>query len=223
MTAAAATGSASDGCAICRALPPSSLRPSTAPAPRDANEWLAVDRVHAALLGVAIGDALGRLAVEGRRTPRRPSAGELRVGRATQLTLFLAEALVHMYARYRARGIGPAWELARMGLQRWSFAQGEDARPPENVARVPGTGRWPNGWLVREHVLHERVSGFEAVQAGLRSTVDPCARGRRGLPGGAPGHRKCVGAWRVATNVSGVLQAVADDPAIALMYRLFPN
>jgi hypothetical protein len=180
-----ASVSAPDPCRVCAALPPSDVRPVPAPVPCEADEWRAVDRLRGALLGVAIGDALGRLRTERRSAPDHPAPGALRVGGATQLSLFLAEGLAHMYARYWARGIGPAWELARIGLERWGCAQGEDPRSADAVARHPGSGRWPNGWVVRNHVLHERVGGFGAVREGLRSRVDPSlavADGSREFP-----------------------------------------
>ena len=113
---------------------------------------------------------------QGQPIPTAPSVGSLRPGGATQLTLFTAEALVRMRVRAEEKGIGPAWDIIRGGLERWAYTQGFEAKHlyvPVDLAT------WPDGWVVRQHSLHERVSGFSAVREALRRPSIPRARSRR--------------------------------------------
>ena len=134
-----------------------------------ADEWVHDDRIHGAILGLVIGDALGALRHQGQSWPRDLAPGSLKTGGATQLGLFTAAGLISMYARLAEKGIGPAWGVIRHGLDRWMVTQG---RTPHPIFGPPGEG-WPDGWLVLQHPLHRRVDGFDATVPALSSRIDP--------------------------------------------------
>ena len=159
----------SSACAICDRLPLLEIESPAYPAPMAADEWAASDRIRGAMIGAAIGDGLGALAHAGQDGPTAPPAGSLRTGGATQLSLFTAEGLIRMYIRVEEKGIGPAWEVIRHALERWQFTQGEE---PAHVFSVANPAEWPDGWLVRQHALHHRVSGFSSTRTALASRID---------------------------------------------------
>ena len=156
-------------CPVCAALPPDRTSEIRWPAPVAQDEWVHDDRVRGALLGLAIGDALGGLRRSGEKLPADLVPGALVTGGATQLGLFTTEALIRMYVRVQAKGIGPAWAVIRHGLDRWMFTQG---RPPHPIFGPQGDD-WPDGWLVRQHRLHRRIDGFDATVSALNSEMDP--------------------------------------------------
>ena len=160
-------------CRTCALLPVEVPPPITWPSPQAADEWVCDDRIRGALFGLAVGDALGAIAHAGGQAPAQPAPGSLQAGGATQLALFTTEALVRMYVRLVAKGIGPAFSVVRHGLDRWMFAQGHQVES-EFAAHAEV---WPDGWLVRDHRLHRRVDGFSATVAALRTRSDPSAQG----------------------------------------------
>jgi ADP-ribosyl-[dinitrogen reductase] hydrolase len=164
-----ATGSVSAAsCKACARLPPEEPPAIRWPVPMAADEWARDERIRGALLGLAVGDALGSLARAGASSPVDPSPGSLRTGGATQLALFTAEGVLRMHVRLAAKGIGPAWGVMRHALDRWMVTQGR--QPNTTFAWQPEA--WPDGWLVRQHRLHQRVDGFGATVEALRVQAD---------------------------------------------------
>lgn len=155
-------------CRVCASLPEGEPPAIRWPAPVKADEWLRDDRIRGALLGLALGDALGSLAHAGKAPPVDPSPGSLRTGGATQLALFTGEGVLRMYVRLTAKGIGPAWSVMRHALDRWMVTQGRE--PNTTFAWQPEA--WPDGWLVRQHRLHHRVDGFGATVEALGVQAD---------------------------------------------------
>ena len=193
---------AAPGCAACARLPPEETAAIRWPAPVKADEWARDDRIRGALLGLALGDALGSLAHAGKAPPVDPSPGSLRTGGATQLALFTAEGVVRMLVRFAAKGIGPSWAVIRHALDRWMVTQGRE--PNTTFAWQPEA--WPDGWLVRQHRLHRRVEGFSATVQALGVQADtwegmPERRVATSLPNtssGAGALVRAVGAGLVA-------------------------
>jgi ADP-ribosyl-[dinitrogen reductase] hydrolase len=157
-----------DACKACSLLPSEEPAAIRWPAPVEADEWARDDRIRGALLGLALGDALGSLAHAGKTQPVDPSPGSLRTGGATQLALFTADGVIRMYVRFAAKGIGPAWGVMRHALDRWMVTQGRE--PNTTFAGQPEA--WPDGWLVRQHRLHRRVDGFGATVEALGVQAD---------------------------------------------------
>ena len=155
-------------CNVCLRLPPEEPAAIRWPAPVEADEWARDDRIRGALLGLAVGDALGSLAHAGKAEAVDPSPGSLRTGGATQLALFTAEGVLRMQVRFAAKGIGPAWGVIRHALDRWMVTQ--DREPNTTFAWQPEA--WPDGWLVRQHRLHRRVDGFGATVEALGVQAD---------------------------------------------------
>jgi len=164
----AADPGSSTSCTACARLPPEEPAAIRWPAPVKADEWARDDRIRGALLGLAIGDALGSLAHAGKAQPVDPSPGSLATGGATQLALFTAEGVIRMHVRFAAKGIGPAWGVMRHALDRWMVTQGQE--PNATFAWQPEA--WPDGWLVRQHRLHRRVDGFGATVGALGVQAD---------------------------------------------------
>lgn len=136
-------------------------------------------RIHACLLGGAIGDALGApIEFDSLATIRaRFGAAGIRdfaeaYGRLgaitddTQMTLFTAEGLLRGYVRSVQKGICHPPAVIQHAYLRWLFTQG--SRPEAPIAKG---SRWPDGWLVRDKRLFcQRAPGITCLSA-LRATT----------------------------------------------------
>jgi len=158
-----------DACPACSRLPPDATERIRYPGPVAVDEWVADDRIRGALVGLAIGDGIGRLMHAGNPPPGEVSAAILATGGATQLALFTADGLLRMLVRAYEKGIGPAWDVIRHALLRWSFVRGDDRN---SWFRVVNPTMWPDGWLVRRHALHARHDGFSATVAAIALEPD---------------------------------------------------
>lgn len=121
-------------------------------------------RIHGALLGGAVGDALGapveRLdlpAIRARFGPDGIADFAEAFGRVgavtddTQMTLFTAEGLVRAAFQGSLRGVSAPHALVHHAYLRWLLTQGIE--PSSSVVRVE---RWPDGWLVKDARLWAR-------------------------------------------------------------------
>jgi ADP-ribosylglycohydrolase len=123
----------------------------------------ALSRVRGLLLGLAIGDTLGR--VQGKLS----TDGPLRAGVSTQLACFTAEGTIRGLVRGDHKGIyhgvpSVVWHA----YCRWAALQGLKARRWGS-----GSEAWPDGWLAQVPVLAERRGSAPA-------TVTALAKGEQG-------------------------------------------
>lgn len=154
-------------------------------------------RYRGALLGGAVGDALGApvefMTLEaiqqhfGKMGITNLSAGRWPLGSITddtQLTMFTAEALVRCVARVQERGLGGGhtW-VASHAYRRWLYTQGVGSEPESDV----------RGWLVDRPELHHRRSPGKTCleeipkwtrDTGLTNTSKGCGAVMRSAPGG---------------------------------------
>jgi len=142
-----------------------------------------LDRITGSLIGAAIGDGLGDLARHGHMVDSWPipDPAELRVGGATQTMLFTLEGMIRMLVRLNIKGIGPGYQVLRHALDRWLFTQHPE--DPEIVRRrwEWGNPTWPDGWLVRHHVLHHRRTRMATTVMALNLGKDVELTDRRVL------------------------------------------
>jgi hypothetical protein len=199
------------GCFVCAGLPADSTGGPGIPeiALQDDRETL--DRICGALLGVAIGDGIGDPARHGPLIDVLPvpEPGSIWIGGATQTTLFTVEGMVRMLVRLNIRGIGPGFAVLRHALDRWLFTQHPaDAELVRRRGEWGNRGRWPDGWLVRQHVLHHRRTRMATTVAALNIGRDVELTERRAL------------AW-APTSSAGAGGLVRVGPAGALVYPAF--
>ncbi|GAA2955202.1 hypothetical protein GCM10010518_47150 [Kitasatospora cinereorecta] len=134
-------------------------------------------RVRGALLGGAIGDALGNpvefLSLDGiRRAHGERGVRELvadadgvvgRITDDTRMTLFTVEGLIRAHARARSKGVGCAeTELVRNAYRRWLDTQNHPAPPVRGGADSVRTG-----WLRQQPWLYARRAPGNACLTGL--------------------------------------------------------
>jgi ADP-ribosyl-[dinitrogen reductase] hydrolase len=150
------------------------------------------DRIRGALLGGAVGDALGAPVeferIDGIRS-RFGAAGIAELTEAgeragaitddTQMTLFTAEGLIRARVRAVATGSGDVAAVVDGAYVRWLATQGE----PSLRAAAEGA----DGWLAGVRTLHERRSPGSTCTSALRGphagTVDAPLNDSRGCGG----------------------------------------
>jgi ADP-ribosyl-[dinitrogen reductase] hydrolase len=164
-----------------------------------------LDRIRAALLGGAVGDALGAAVefssqadIRSRFGPdgiQRYASAYGRVGAITddtQMTLFTAEGLIRAAQRSRTRGIGHAPSVIHKSYLRWLDTQ---AAPRVDADWVY------DGWLIAVADLrHRRAPGntcLSALQSGVMGSIDTPINNSKG----------CGGVMRIAP-----IGLVIDDP-----------
>lgn len=160
-------------------------------------------RVRGALLGGAIGDALGNpvefLSLSGiRRTygeqgVRGPVAdADGVVGRITddtQMTLFTVEGLIRAHARARSKGVGGSeTTLVRNAYLRWLDTQNHPSPPPEGAE-----GSVRTGWLRQQPWLYARRAPGNACLTGLAVGHVPGPGAPLDVPGPVNPHSKGCG------------------------------
>jgi ADP-ribosylglycohydrolase len=176
-------------------------------------------RFRGALLGGAIGDALGA-GVEFlslREIRRRhgdagvtgfvPAYGQAApITDDTQMTLFTAEGLIRAWMRCKSHGSGDPASVVWHAYLRWLHTQGGRARSAADEERSGAANRgsadelqsftdhdfFPDGWLVGERFLHQRRAPGNTCLEALRS-------GRMGSVDRAiNGSKGCGGVMRAA-------------------------
>lgn len=160
-------------------------------------------RVRGALLGGAVGDALGNpvefLSLDGIRRAhgqsglRGPTADpDGAVGRITddtQMTLFTVEGLIRAHARAASKGIGGAeTEIVRNAYLRWLDTQNHPAPPVRG-----GDDRVRTGWLRQQPWLYARRAPGNACLTGLAAGHAPDPGAPLGRPGPVNPHSKGCG------------------------------
>lgn len=152
------------------------------------------ERISGCLLGGAVADALGapvefaslaeirrRYGPDGITEVGRPAAeagGATTAGTGyftddTQLALFTVEGLIRASVRGRSKGVSDPPGVVRHAYLRWLYTQGVGWA---HAGAEFAAGRTePDGWLVREPVLHRRMAPgntcLAALHAGGRGTV----------------------------------------------------
>ncbi|MGW2788102.1 ADP-ribosylglycohydrolase family protein, partial [Streptomyces populi] len=116
----------------------------------------AVSRVRGLLLGLAVGDTLGR--AQG----KVPADGPLRAGVSTQLACFTAEGVIRALVRGDHKGLCHPPTVVWHAYGRWAALQGLKA-PRWGTSQ----GRWPDGWLAQVPVLAERRGSAPATVTAL--------------------------------------------------------
>ncbi len=180
---------------------------------RRARDVSPAERLKGSLLAGACGDALGAplefLSLSEIRdlcgpdgpVEYVPGAMEGRFTDDTQMTLFTAEGIVRARTRSMLARDDDLVGVVRHAYLRWLSTQvGPDLvpSPPES-----GAGKFPDGWLVGEEVMHRRSApGMTCMHALLLT--------RRGTPE-APlnGSKGCGAVMRVAP--AGVFDLLGDD------------
>ncbi|MFF3615049.1 ADP-ribosylglycohydrolase family protein [Streptomyces sp. NPDC002580] len=132
---------------------------------REPREFLkerhAMSRVRGLLLGLAVGDTLGRAKGE------LPADGPLRAGVSTQLACFTAEGAVRAWVRGDHRSLSYAPVTAVWHAYcRWATLQGLPAQRWGS-----GDQMWPDGWLAQVPALAERRGSAPATVAALAKGV----------------------------------------------------
>ncbi|MFI6445581.1 ADP-ribosylglycohydrolase family protein [Kitasatospora sp. NPDC050543] len=156
------------------------------------------DRVRGALVGGAIGDALGwpvefwqlyqirenlgPQGVTGRTAPRNWEVTD-----DTQMTLFTAEGLIRGFLRGWSGGGGSIPEAVHAAYQRWLLTQ-EQAEPD---ATPPGPPH--DGWLLRQPFLYARRAPGNACMSGVAYHQEFEAPAVFGQPGPINAHSKGCG------------------------------
>ncbi|MFJ4982361.1 ADP-ribosylglycohydrolase family protein [Streptomyces sp. NPDC088732] len=115
-----------------------------------------VSRVRGLLLGLAVGDTVGRAG------SKLPAEGPLRAGVSTQLACFTVEGTIRALVRGDHKGICHPPSVVWHAYGRWAALQGLEAE-----RRGSGEGVWPDGWLAHVPVLAERRGSAPATVAAL--------------------------------------------------------
>ncbi|MFE2581903.1 ADP-ribosylglycohydrolase family protein [Streptomyces sp. NPDC059378] len=139
-----------------------SVEPDVDRMPREfLKEKHAISRVRGLLLGLAIGDTLGRA------KDKLPTDGPLRAGVSTQLACFTTEGTIRAWVRGHHRSLPPAPSSAVWHAYcRWAALQGLQAH-----RWASGEEMWPDGWLARVPALAERRGSAPATVAALAKGV----------------------------------------------------
>ncbi|WP_406351231.1 ADP-ribosylglycohydrolase family protein [Streptomyces sp. NBC_01635] len=116
----------------------------------------AASRVRGLLLGLALGDTLGRA------QDKLPADGPLRAGVSTQLACFTAEGVIRALVRGDHKGLCHPPTVVWHAYGRWAALQGLKAR-----RWGTGEDRWPDGWLAQVPVLAERRGSAPATVTAL--------------------------------------------------------
>ncbi|MGW0479414.1 ADP-ribosylglycohydrolase family protein [Nonomuraea sp. NPDC003214] len=117
-----------------------------------------VGRVRGLVLGLALGDSVGRGAV--------PPAGPLLAGVSTQLAAFTIEGVIRAWVRGEHRGICHPPSVIWHAYCRWAALQGIETH--ERHRRwAAGTARWPDGRLADVPELRERRGSAPATVRAL--------------------------------------------------------
>ncbi len=156
------------------------------------------DRVRGALLGGAVGDALGwpveflklddireRYGAEG--VTGRVNRRHWEVTDDTQMTLFTAEGMIRGFVRGWSGGGGSVPEAVHGAYQRWLLTQEQD-----EPARLPQAAPY-DGWLLRQPFLYARRAPGNACMSGVaqhRTFETPSVFGE---PGPINAHSKGCG------------------------------
>lgn len=119
-------------------------------------EKTSLSRVRGLLLGLAIGDTLGRARGE------LPAEGPLRAGVSTQLACFTIEGTIRALVRGAHKGICHPPSVVWHAYCRWAALQGLEASRWGS-----GDEAWPDGWLAQVPVLAERRGSAPATVAAL--------------------------------------------------------
>jgi ADP-ribosyl-[dinitrogen reductase] hydrolase len=136
------------------------------------------ERFRGALLGGAMGDALGA-AVEFHSyekiqqehgeegiTSYAPAYGRIgAITDDTQMTMFTAEGCIRSYTRWLDRGLCSPEGVIQYAYERWLTTQGETVRSEDGLAVSPDT----QGWLIGVKDLHNRRAPGATCMAGIKN------------------------------------------------------
>ncbi len=117
------------------------------------------NRVRGLVLGLALGDGIGRGAV--------PPAGRIRAGVGTQLAAFTIEGIIRAWIRGERKGICHPPTVVWHAYCRWAVLQGIDIHE-EHRHWAQAKQRWPDGWLADVPELRERRGSAPATVKALK-------------------------------------------------------
>ncbi|MFJ8886344.1 ADP-ribosylglycohydrolase family protein [Streptomyces sp. NPDC102402] len=168
-----------------------------------ASEAVHRSRVRGALLGGAVGDALGNpvefLSLDGIRRAHGergvrgfvadPDGVIGRITDDTQMTLFTVEGLIRARSRAASKGVGGAEaETVHHAYLRWLDTQNHPSPPPR-----AGDDPVRTGWLRQQPWLYARRAPGNACLTGLASGGAPAPGVELALPGPVNPHSKGCG------------------------------
>ncbi|WP_049565216.1 ADP-ribosylglycohydrolase family protein [Nonomuraea sp. SBT364] len=116
------------------------------------------DRVRGLVLGLALGDSVGRGTV--------PPSGPLRAGVSTQLAAFTIEGIIRALVRGEHRGICHPPSVVWHAYCRWAALQGIEVHE-QHRHWANGSARWPDGWLADVSEFRERRGSAPATVLAL--------------------------------------------------------
>jgi ADP-ribosylglycohydrolase len=123
-------------------------------------KW-APTRVRGLLLGLAVGDTMGKA------RGRLPAEGSLRAGVSTQLACFTVDGTIRAFVRGAHKGVCHPPSVVWHAYCRWAALQGIEVERMRRRWFTPGDGEWPDGWLAQVPVLAERRGPAPATVAAL--------------------------------------------------------
>ncbi|MFB7115282.1 ADP-ribosylglycohydrolase family protein [Streptomyces sp. NPDC056291] len=126
-------------------------------------KW-APSRVRGLLLGLAVGDTLGKA------RGKLPADVSLRAGVSTQLACFTAEGTIRAFVRGAHRGLSSPSGVVWHAYRRWAALQGIEPHRSLRRLEPADRGGWPDGWLAQVPVLAQRRGSAPATVAALSKT-----------------------------------------------------
>ncbi|WP_258382693.1 ADP-ribosylglycohydrolase family protein [Streptomyces sp. NTH33] len=123
-------------------------------------KW-AASRVRGLLLGLAVGDTLGKA------RGKLPAEGSLWAGVSTQLACFTVEGTVRALVRGDHKGICHPPSVVWHAYCRWAALQGMEEERMRRRWASGTEGAWPDGWLAQVPVLAQRRGSAPATVAAL--------------------------------------------------------
>ncbi|MEU7889006.1 ADP-ribosylglycohydrolase family protein [Microbispora bryophytorum] len=117
-----------------------------------------VNRVRGLVLGLALGDSLGRGTM--------PTSGPIVAGVSTQLAAFTIDGVIRASIRSTHKGICHPPSVVWHAYCRWAALQGIEMHD-EHRHWSEGSGHWPDGWLAGVPQMRERRGSAPATVKAL--------------------------------------------------------
>ncbi|GAA3120414.1 ADP-ribosylglycohydrolase family protein [Planomonospora alba] len=115
------------------------------------------NRVRGLVLGLALGDSVGRGVV--------PASGPIRAGVSTQLAAFTIDGIIRAWIRGEHKGVCHPPSVVWHAYCRWAALQGIQLHKRHQKC-IEGE-KWPDGWLADVSILRERRGSAPATVKAL--------------------------------------------------------